>query len=279
MAGNYHFEGNPNTPYANATNSHYSGGFTDSAGAVTGCTGSMSPSINMREMNQSGGQGYGMSLQQPIAGFNRIPTYTSYSEIGVPSSENLGASTQYDPSMKLPTILKGGKGKRKWNNGKYNKMRGGNVNYSYGYDGKDTQDVSMFSGSGYPPISVVSQNLSGGKKKSRRIKKHRKSLRSRRSRKVSRTRRVRICSTHHKRHSHKSKKHRLGLKRKTSTSLFKKLIGGNNVYKGGYNQFMGDQAFSQGYELNGSVVSPQSSALANPIPFRAYNHCSDAFGK
>jgi len=40
---------------------------------------------------------------------------------------------------------------------------------------------------------------------------------------------------------------------------------------------MGDQAFSQGYELGGPVT-PSTSALANPIPFKPYNHCSDPFG-
>jgi len=143
---------------------------------------------------------------------------------------------------------------------------------------KNQQKVLIFVGLGYSTIRVSNQKLTGGKKVSRRMK-HRKSIRSRRVRKVSRTRRARYCSTHRKRHSHKSKKHRLGLKRKTSTSLFKKLIGGNKVYTGGYSQFMGDQPFSQGYELNTSDVSPSSSALANPIPFKSYNHCSDAFGK
>ena len=84
--------------------------------------------------------------------------------------------------------------------------------------------------------------------------------------------------TKHSLNKHKSKKHKLGLARRMSSKLFKKIIGGKRkVYKGGYSQFMGDQAFSQGYELGGPVT-PSTSALANPIPFKPYNNCADTFG-
>jgi hypothetical protein len=265
MAGNYHFTGDPNLKFANATDSHFSGNFTDPTGAVTGCTGGNYPSqsINVREL-QTGGQGYGMANQQPIAGFNRMPDYTSYEEIGVKDPSNLGTSTQYNPSMALP-VIKGGRGRYK---------RGGsNLNY-YGFNDKNGENLSTFAGSGYPPISIGSQNLTGGRRirrrKGTRSHKHLRRRRGHKSHKLSK----------HRRHSrrHKTRRHRLGMKKTMSSKLFKNLIGGRKrVYKGGYSQFLGDQAFSQGYELGGPIT-PSTSALANPIPIKPYNNCSDPFG-
>lgn len=265
MAGNYHYSGDFNAKFSNNTDSHYSGNFTDPTGAVTGCTGGSypSPSLNVREagdMKQTGGQGYGFALEQPNPGFNRIPFQTSYPEVGVKDPLNLGASTQYNPSMPLPT-LKGGK---------HHKLRGGSSLIYYGFNDKNNENLSAFAGSGYPPITVGSQN--GGRRrggrKARTHKRGKHSMRHRRNKhKLSRT--------------HKGKRHRthrkLGLRRKKTYKLFKNLMGGKRVYKGGYNQFMGDQAFSQGYELGGPIT-PSTSALANPIPIKPYNNCADPFG-
>jgi hypothetical protein len=262
MAGNYHFTGDFNSKYANVPDSHFSGDFTDPTGAVTGCTGKNFPSqsMNVREL-QTGGQGYGMAEQQPIAGFNRIPDHISYEEIGANDPENLGASTQYNPSMALPVIR----------GGKRHKRGGANLNY-YGFNDKNNENLSVFAGAGYPPITVGSQNLTGGKRMRHRKLKTKSHKRSRhhKSHKLSKHRRPR--------HHHKTKKHRLGMKKGMTSKLFKKLIGGKKrVYKGGYSQFLGDQAFSQGYELGGPI-SPSTSALANPIPIKPYNNCSDPFG-
>lgn len=261
MAGNYHYSGDFNSKFANVTDGHFSGNFTDPTGAVTGCTGANYPSssLNSREisdMKQSGGQGYGFAPQQPNAGFNRIPDHISYNETGINSDENLGVSKQYNPSMALP-VIKGGRRK---------KTRGGSSLIYYGFNDKNNENLSAFAGSGYPPITVGSQN--GGRKRGgRKVKSHKRSKHSMRHRR-----------TKHKLSRHRTKKHKLGLSRRMSSKLFKKIFGGKKkVYKGGYNQFMGDQTFSQGYELGGPVT-PSTSALANPIPFKPYNHCSDSFG-
>jgi hypothetical protein len=268
MAGNYHYSGDFNSDFTNNTNGHFSGNFTDPTGAVTGCTGVNYPSqsLNTRELSdmslgQSGGQGYGFALEQPDAGFNRIPDQTSYGGCGINSDENLDASKQYNPSTPLPVLKGGGK--------KHRKLRGGSSLIYYGFDGKNGENLSEFAGSGYPPITVASQN-GGRKRRGRRMKSHKRKHSSRHRR-----------TKHKLSRSHKSRRHRthrkLGLRRKKTSKLMRRLIGGKSVYKGGYSQFMGDQAFSQGYELGGPIT-PSTSALANPIPIKPYNNCSDPFG-
>lgn len=267
-SGLYHFVGDTYSDYTNPTNAHNSGNFTDPVGAVTGCTGQNYPSqsINARElddMTQKGGQGYGMSLEQPIPGFNRMPDHSSYEEVGLNSNENLGVSKQYNPSMPLPTIKGGGR-----------KKRGGTSLMYYGFDDKNNENLSTFAGAGYPPITVGSQNLKGGRRlKCKSHKRHHKV--GGKHRKQTRRKKHKKSKVLMKRR-HKTKKSKLGLRHKMTSKLFKKIIGGGRQ-KGGYSQFMGDQAFSQGYELGGPVT-PQTSSLANPIPFKPYNNCSDPFG-
>lgn len=265
MSGEYHYIGDPNIPFANGTNSHYSGNFTDPTGAVTGCTGNnASNTINIR---QTGGQGYGMSLSQSLAGFNKIPDYTSYINTGINSSENLDVSKQYNPSMELPTLTGGRRRGKRMSRG------GSSLNY-YGFDKPSGDNLSLFAGSGYPPMNIGSQNLMGGKKrKSRKIHKYSQVKHKKYTRHMRRS---------HKRYrrKHTSKRHMLGLKRKKTSKLFKHLImkgKGKKIYKGGYSQYMDDEAFSSGYGLGGPLDSDMSS-LANPIPIKTYNSCSDPFG-
>lgn len=79
---------------------------------------------------------------------------------------------------------------------------------------------------------------------------------------------------------------------KMTKKILEKIVGGNGtcggpspsagpqgpipptspVQSGGYSQYLGSQEFSQGYTLN-DLVTPQTSALANPIPFKPYNSC------
>lgn len=241
MSGLYNYAGIFDAKYSNNTNGHFSGNFTDPTGAVTGCIGMNCPSqnLNMREatdMKQTGGQGYGISPQQHIAGFDRVPEQTSYPEVGINSDGNLAASKQFNPSTQLH-VIKGGR--------KHRKIKGG---------------------SGYSPITIGSQ--SGGRRhRSKKLKSHKRSRHSMRHKrtkhKLSRTRKGKHHRTHRK----------LGLRRKKTSNLLKRLIGRQS---GGYSQFMGDQAFSQGYELGGPVT-PSTSALANPIPIKPYNNCSDPF--
>lgn len=253
MAGQYHFSGNPNIPFANAINDHFSGNFTDQTGSITGCDGSayVSPSINSRELEMKGGRGYSIAAEQHIPG-NHLPDHQTYNETDV---------SKHNPSTAFP-FTKGGR--------RYRKLRGGSSLDYYGFSDKNNENLSIFAGSGYPPISKGSQNGGKRRKTIKKIKLHKRRHTNKHSAKYRRTK--------HSSKKHKSKKHKLGLARRMSSKLFKKIIGGKRkVYKGGYSQFMGDQAFSQGYELGGPITS-STSALANPIPFKPYNNCADTFG-
>lgn len=271
-----HFVGETNLGYSNITNGHSAGNFTDPKGAVTGCGSYPSPNVNVRENSMVGGEGYGFSIKQDSPG-NHLPDFSVYKEGGYSSPDNLNASKQYSNDSLLPSVSSfiGGKGRKK--RGYVHK--GGSSNTYYELDVQNG-DTRLFAGSGYPPISTKSQNLLGGRKMKHKSRKSRK-LHKRSTYKVKSLRRYR--NHHHSRyckHSTKgrrvkrrgTKKRKLGLGGKMSSKLFKNLIGGKNM-TGGYHQFMGDQPFSQGYGIGS--VTPGTSALANPIPFTPYNHCSD----
>lgn len=272
-AGPNHFIGETNLGYSNITGGHFSGDFTDPNATVTGCSGNNypSPNMNIRERSMVGGQVYGIASDQPNPG-NHIPYYTTHKEGGFSSPDNLNASKQYGPDTPLPKILDtpliGGRGRRKHAIKK--SYKGGSNSY---YELDVQGDTRTYAGSGYPPIVAKSQNLTGGKRikhKSRRLRKHSKHIVK--SRRHSHSR---YCKHNRKSRRHQSKKHKIGLRKKMSSKLFKKLIGGRKgkMYGGNYAQFMGNQPFSQGYGI--SSVTPSTSALANPIPFTPYNHCSD----
>ena len=251
-----HFVGETNLDYSNITNGHSSGNFTDPTGAVTGCTGRNYPSPNTNVREQTGGYGYGMSLQQPNPGFNHLPDITRYTEGGFSSPDNLNASKQYGPDTPLPNISKSSLigGRRRYRK----KVYDGGASNSYYESDVNSSDTRLFAGSGYPKIEVRSQNLSGGKKmKSRKLyrrSKHRvKTLR--------RHSHSRYCK-HSKGRKLKKRgtKRKLGLGGKMSSKLFKNLIKGGKktMYGGGeYHQFMGSQPFSQGYGI-GSVTPRQA---------------------
>ena len=52
--------------------------------------------------------------------------------------------------------------------------------------------------------------------------------------------------------------------------------GGTKKQWGGYQQYMGNVAASNGY-LTGGIISPNDSALANPVPFKVTHHCVDNY--
>jgi hypothetical protein len=89
----------------------------------------------------------------------------------------------------------------------------------------------------------------------------------------------------HKSRSRKHRKSRNGINPfKMTKKILEKIVGGNGTCGGppqppiqvqsggGYSQYLGGQEFSQGYTLN-ELLTPQTSALANPIPFKPYNSC------
>jgi hypothetical protein len=250
----YHFAGNPNQLHANATNSHYSGLLTDTTGPVTGCVGpTTAQEAALRgPIYQYGGNGYGMDLNQPLAGF-RLPSVSSYANVGINSSSNLGAARYYA----IPSgVIKGGK------RIKHNKNRklilkggtGGESNY-YGFNGKN-EDLSLFAGSGYPPYTKgiecntnVRGALIGGAKSRRNAKrsgkKGGKSLKKRGHKKTHSTRR------------HSSNK------RRTVKSLY--------AMNGGMSDFAGETG---GYSSGGIKLSANESYLANPTIIKPYSTCN-----
>jgi hypothetical protein len=287
MSGLYHFVGDLNEVYANPTNSHNSANFTDPTGDITGYTDgnkNLNHNINVR---QSGG-GYGMAMNQTILR-DAVPEIIKTDEIINASPSNLGASTHYTPSTPLPKpFMTGGKKKNK------RPLYGGSSSIYYGFgngnENENNGDLKTFIGSGYPPLTIGSQDtlaqqgLIGGRrtyKKGHKIHKSHKSHKAHKRTKISKKHRK-----HKGKHSRRKTSRlirKLGIKKKMSSKLFKKLIGGNcsassvlnQPQQGGYSQYLGDQAFTQGYEIGGQHLSPNNSSLANPPPFTPYNHCSD----
>ena len=127
---------------------------------------------------------------------------------------------------------------------------GGNPYYAY----KPTQgeNLSVFAGSGYPPISRGLNSQCGGKKrKSRKVS--RKSKKSKKSKKVSRKSRKGSRKSSKKRHIKKRQ-------------------------KGGYAQYMNNVANSHIYSTGApTVLNSTNSALANPVPFTPKNDCMNTW--
>ena len=286
------------------------GGFYGPVSNVVAASGNASSSYGNIQTGQNGGAGYGMASVQDLLGGlnNRYPIMSSYQNVGVKNDLNLGVSTQYNPllnankSSGLFSLMNGGKGKRKMKAGRRGKgFFGGSNPISYGYDmnaSGGSSDLSLYRGS-YAPISVSDENkgmMQFGSNSNVSLQlggKRRKSMRPRYKTKSKNGGRGRTRK--HKRKMLKSrryKKSRNGIKRglkntfKMSKKMLEKIVGGNgtcgapqsstqpvNVQSGGgYSQYLGGQEFSQGYSLN-DLVTPQTSALANPMPFKPYNSC------
>lgn len=123
-----------------------------------------------RRSKQYGGKGYSMSNTQTIHANNKVPEQTSYSNPGISSSLNLGASKQY------AGLQTGGRRRR----------RGGKSGDSMRYDTwadyfgfKDVGgSLGTFAGSGYPPYTRGSNNScpsrGGKRRRGRRTRRTRK---------------------------------------------------------------------------------------------------------
>lgn len=287
------------------------GGFYGPVSNVDAASGNATSSYasygnNGAQSLQTGGRGYGMSLTQDLLGGmnNRYPLIDSYDSVGGKNELNLAASTQYNPLSNvksgLSSLMTGGKGKR-------NKMRslyGGANLTSYGYDitkgGSD--DVSLYKGS-YAPISVTNSDTTmrlgsnpnsslqlGGNRKRRAGKTMRKlryKTKSKNGGRGKNHKHTKYCKHKSKSRSRRYRKSRNGGNPfKMTKKILEKIVGGNGTCGGppsqlsqsqgqtggGYSQYLGGQEFSQGYTID-DMVTPQTSSLANPMPFKPYNSC------
>jgi hypothetical protein len=158
------------------------------------------------------------------------------------------------------------------------------------------ENKGMLMGSG--SNSNVSLQLGGKGKRGGRSARKMKSMRLRRKSKNGGKHKThkhgKYCKCYKCRHKYKSMRNRKSRNKggrrgvtknpfKMTKKILEKIVGGNgtcgasvqvpnSVQSGGYSQYLGGQEFSQGYTLN-DLVTPQTSALANPMPFKPYNSC------
>ena len=287
--GNYSMPWGPNAVVGgtNPTGSHYSGGFGSNDGIVRGCGGpvggSQSVAGNPGYQYQRGG-GYGFAEQQSVVGNNTMGI-DKYSNIGVNNPGMLNSSMQYNPSeyplKSIPII--GGRKRRRRNF----KRGGGGVNYYYGYAPGGEGSMSVFSGSGYHEISKGSQCAGGRKgRKSRKNKKHNKSNKySHHSTRKMRKFNCMKCGAHFntknnlRKHLQRCSGMKSNTRHRMRSDLFRKLRGGTTRrQRGGYSQYLSNQPFSLTYSAGGQYLSPNMSALANPVPITPMNNCTDPNG-
>jgi hypothetical protein len=191
---------------------------------------------------QKGGNGYGFSKNQelaPTSGVNmngsvHLAGFSKYQNEGINSDTNMMASSQ-----------SGGSG--------YSYGTGGYPYYSY--KPSEGENLSVFAGSGYPPISRGLNSQCGGKKR----KTHKRKT--------------------HKKKGPKRKTH----KRKGSKKKTHKKKGGNRKRKstkkqrGGYSQYMSNVANTPSYSTGGVTLRNYESNLASPPPITVRNDCMNTW--
>ncbi len=172
-----------------------------------------------------GGNGYGFSQNQVIDGSYsgngsvHLPNYSNYQNTNLVSDTNINSYKQ---------------------NGGGSYGTGGNPFYSY--KPIEGENLSLFAGSGYPPISKGLNSQCGGKKHKSKKQRFRKT------------------------HSSKSKKHRKSRKHRKS------------YQHGGITQYMNNVANSHTFSVGPPhQLNHTSSALANPPPFTSTNNCVDTY--
>ena len=259
----------------NSQNAHFSNpGFSSKVGAVSGCGGSGSDlSLQQKGLYQvvktggkrkgrsrkgkkfKGGNSYGFSQTQSLAatsGVNEgssvhLAEFSKQDNNGINSDTNMNASKQSNQS--------GGSG------GDPNGYSYGTGGYPYySYKPSEGENLSVFAGSGYPPISRGLNSQCGGKKRS--------------SKKRS-----------HKNRSHKkrtpTRKQKAGKKRKTATrkqKAGKRKRASSHRQRGGYSQYMSNVANTPSYSTGAPPsLSASESALASPPPFTPKNDCLNSW--
>jgi hypothetical protein len=256
------------SPYVNSQNSHVSNpGFSDKVGAVSGCGGSTTSDLalkqgglytvvkvggkakrvskhNIHKRKYRGGNGYGFDMKQDLAtksgvassgGSVHLPEYSMYKNDQVKSDTNMNAS-----------VFKG--------------LTGGGSYYGFQTEG---ESLSTFAGSGYPPITrgtntqcpQVQMKMDGGNAKKGHTVHKKKSLKRKNS----------------KRRVMKSKKPR---RKEHRTSKTRRHTRSVKPQRGGYSQYMSNVASTPSYSTGAPVVLRSTeSALANPAPFTPKNDC------
>jgi len=241
----------------NPQNIHSNLDFSSKVGAVVGCGGSDSVSAlqqkglyevvktggkkirkSKRTKKHKGGSGYGFSKEQSVNSNDpaHLPSYTSYKNEGVNSDTNMNASKQLGGSYGT----------------------GGYPYYSY--KPSESENLSVFAGSGYPPITRGLNSQCGGRK--RKTKKSRKSVKkSRKSVKKSAKRRP--------------KKSKFNKSKKMKSVINHKKY---NKQHGGYSQYMSNVASTPSYSSGAPPsLSSNESALANPVPITPKNDCMSSW--
>ena len=248
----------------NPNNAHISNpGFSSSQGAVTGCIGSPnSPEallgIGVQQI-QKGGDGYGMNNTQTLSNHssphnsNRAE-FDSYQNKGISSDTNMNSSTQHGGSS-FPR--RGGSG------------GDGGIPY-YSYNNPGNSNLSTFAGSGYPPISRELNNqcptpamnggflgLFGKKTKAKKTKK--KTAKKKTAKKKTAKKKTAKKKT---------------AKKKTAKKKTAKKKTAKKKMKGGSINNLSNVAYAHGYSTGAPPALGQGqSALANPVPYQAYNNC------
>jgi len=254
----------------NSQNAHFSNpGFSSKVGAVTGCSGSGSELAlqqkglyqvvktggkRMRRTRKSrtskgrarkgskrrshkmkGGVGHEFSQQQTLAERSGVGAghsvhrgeHSTYEHNGINSDTNMNASMQAGQA--------GG-----------NSFGTGGYPY-YSYKPSDGENLSLFAGSGYPPISRGLNSQCGGKRKG----KGKGSVRNKKSKKGGRK-------------GGRKGKSRKRTKRRSPTKR----------QRGGYSQYMSNVANAHNYSTGAPpALSAGSSALASPPPYTPSNDC------
>ena len=255
----------------NTDNSHDSAFFSSNKGSVLGCDG---PINGAQAARGNAGYEYNTNLQKGgnVALFSQqedpIGNYTytiknSGPDIGISSSGNLNTSNQYNPNNYPKTIpMLGGKRKKK---------KGGAGLHYYSYNPQHDANMNIYSGSGYPEISIGNQN---GGKKYKKIKGGQFISKNKLNFKSSLFKN-KISKTHKKYKIHKShKSHKSYKKNKT----YRKHKLHKKYQKGGmYNQYMAGVADGLKYSVGGVELNPNESALANGYQ-TPFNDCSDPNG-
>lgn len=190
----------------------------------------------VREREFKGGNGYGFLKDQTLAHTSgvhgaHLAEYGKYENTGQNSDTNMNTSSQ--------------------NGGSYG--TGGNPYYSY--KPSEGENLSVFAGSGYPPITRGLNSQCGGKKRA-----------SRRNRSSRKKRTMKKKKTVKKKNTLKRKKSKKSKKMKTRRRKSRQMGG----------QYMSNVANTHTYSTGG-VLSSSESALATPTPFTPTNNCLDTW--
>ena len=259
----------------NSQNAHFPNpGFSSKVGAVTGCGGSGSElALQQKGLYQvvktggkrirrtrkgrrgkgkgskrkshkmMGGVGHEFSQQQTLVERSGVGAghsvhrgeHSTYEHNGINSDTNMNASMQAGQA--------GQAGGSSFGTGGYP---------YYSYKPSDGEKLSLFAGSGYPPISRGLNSQCGGKRRGRKGKSRKGKSRKGKSRKGK---------------SRKGKSRKGGRKRTKRRSSSKR-------QRGGYSQYMSNVANAHNYSTGAPpVLTAGSSALANPSPHTPSNDC------